>query len=63
MMLDYIVIGGAQAGLSIAYYLKSMNKEFLILDGEAEVGASWLNRWDSLKLFTPTEYNLSLIHI
>ena len=57
MMLDYIVIGGAQAGLSIAYHLKLMQKEFLILDGESEVGASWLNRWDSLKLFTPTEYN------
>ncbi|MGB1308165.1 MAG: flavin-containing monooxygenase, partial [Oceanihabitans sp.] len=24
---------------------------------EKEIGASWLNRWDSLKLFTPTEYN------
>lgn len=56
-MLEYIVIGGAQAGLSIAYHLKLMKKDFLILDGESEVGASWLNRWDSLKLFTPTEYN------
>ncbi|WP_422090582.1 flavin-containing monooxygenase [Tenacibaculum ovolyticum] len=56
-MLDYIIIGGAQAGLSMAYHLKKMDKEFLILDGEKEIGASWLNRWDSLKLFTPTEYN------
>jgi putative flavoprotein involved in K+ transport len=56
-MLDYVVIGAAQAGLSMAYHLKEMNKTFLILDGEKEVGASWLNRWDSLKLFTPTEYN------
>ncbi|WP_028887431.1 flavin-containing monooxygenase [Tenacibaculum ovolyticum] len=56
-MLDYIIIGGAQSGLSMAYHLKKMDKEFLILDGEKEIGASWLNRWDSLKLFTPTEYN------
>ncbi|GHC59354.1 putative flavoprotein involved in K+ transport [Ulvibacter litoralis] len=56
-MLDYVVIGGAQAGLSIAYHLKIMNKKFLVIDGEKEIGASWLNRWDSLKLFTPTEYN------
>ncbi|MFD2541771.1 flavin-containing monooxygenase [Lacinutrix gracilariae] len=56
-MLDYIIIGGAQAGLSMAYHLKILEKEFLILDGEKEIGASWLNRWDSLKLFTPTEYN------
>lgn len=56
-MLDYVVIGGAQAGLSMAYHLKQMNKKFIVLDGENEIGASWLNRWDSLKLFTPTEYN------
>ena len=56
-MLDYVIIGGAQAGLSIAYHLKTMDKKFIVLDGENEIGASWLNRWDSLKLFTPTEYN------
>lgn len=56
-MLDYVVIGGAQAGLSMAYHLKIMEKKFVVIDGENEIGASWLNRWDSLKLFTPTEYN------
>lgn len=56
-MLDYVVIGGAQAGLSMAYHLRKMDKKFIVLDGENEIGASWLNRWDSLKLFTPTEYN------
>jgi putative flavoprotein involved in K+ transport len=56
-MLDYVVIGGAQAGLAIAYHLKKMNKKFIVVDGENEIGASWLNRWDSLKLFTPTEFN------
>lgn len=56
-MLDYVVVGGAQAGLSIAYHLKRMGKEYVVVDGEQEIGASWLNRWDSLKLFTPTEYN------
>jgi putative flavoprotein involved in K+ transport len=56
-MLDYVVIGGAQAGLAMAYHLKKMKKKFIVVDGEKEIGASWLNRWDSLKLFTPTEYN------
>ena len=56
-MLEYVIIGGAQAGLAMAYHLKQMKKSFLILDGENEIGASWLNRWDSLTLFTPTEYN------
>jgi len=56
-MLDYVVVGAAQAGLSIAYHLKKMEKNYRVIDAEGEIGASWLNRWDSLKLFTPTEYN------
>jgi len=56
-MLDYIIIGAGQAGLAMAYHLKKSNKNFLIVDGDVEIGASWLNRWNSLKLFTPTEYN------
>ncbi|MFT5337087.1 MAG: putative flavoprotein involved in K+ transport [Luteibaculaceae bacterium] len=56
-MLDFVIIGAAQAGLSIAYHLKTSGKEFLVIDGGQEIGDSWLNRWDSLKLFTPTEYN------
>ena len=56
-MYDFIIIGAAQAGLSMAYRLKKQNRNFVILDKENEIGASWLNRWDSLKLFTPTEFN------
>ncbi|HET7360899.1 MAG TPA: NAD(P)/FAD-dependent oxidoreductase [Salinimicrobium sp.] len=56
-MFDFVVVGAAQAGLAMAYHLKKMGKEFLIVDKESEIGASWLNRWDSLKLFTPTEFN------
>lgn len=55
--LDYVVIGAAQAGLAMGYHLQKMNKNFIVIDGENEIGASWLNRWDSLKLFTSTEYN------
>ena len=56
-MLDFVIIGAAQAGLSIAYHLNKMNKTYLVVDGGNEIGSSWLSRWDSLKLFTPTEYN------
>lgn len=56
-MYDYIIIGGAQSGLAMAYYLKKMNANYLIVDGGGEIGESWLNRWNSLKLFTTTEYN------
>ena len=56
-MLDFVIVGGAQAGLSMAYYLNKLGKTYVIIDKEEEVGASWLNRWDSLKLFTPSEFN------
>ncbi|MGM0635633.1 MAG: flavin-containing monooxygenase [Bacteroidota bacterium] len=56
-MKDFIIIGAAQAGLSMAYQLKKLGYDYLILDKESEIGASWLNRWDSLKLFTPSEFN------
>lgn len=56
-MFDYIIIGAGQAGLAMAYQLKQTKENFLVLDSEDEIGASWLKRWDSLKLFTPTEFN------
>lgn len=56
-MKDFIIIGAGQAGLSMAYHLHSLGKEYLILDANSETGAPWLKRWDSLKLFTPTEFN------
>ena len=56
-MLDFVIVGGAQAGLSMAYYLNQLGKTYIIVDKEDEIGASWLNRWDSLKLFTPSEFN------
>lgn len=56
-MKDFIIIGAGQAGLSMAYYLKNQGKDYLVLDANSETGAPWLKRWDSLKLFTPTQFN------
>lgn len=56
-MKDYIVIGAGQSGLAIAYYLNKKNADYLIVDANSEIGAPWLKRWDSLKLFTPSEFN------
>jgi putative flavoprotein involved in K+ transport len=53
-----IVIGGGQAGLSVGYYLKKQRVPFLILDAHPNVGDAWRNRWDSLRLFTPSRYAL-----
>ena len=56
-MKDYIIIGAGQAGLAMAYYLRCNNLNYIIVDSNQEVGAPWLKRWDSLKLFTPSEFN------
>jgi len=56
-MLDTIIIGGGQAGLAAAYYLKQNSRNFIILDLHKEVGDSWRNRYDSLHLFTPRMFN------
>ena len=50
---DTIVIGAGQAGLAAGYHLAKRGKPFLILDFADRVGGSWVNRWDSLRLFTP----------
>jgi putative flavoprotein involved in K+ transport len=54
---DVIVIGAGQAGLAAGYYLKKAGARFTLFDAGAEIGESWMRRWDSLKLFTPAKYN------
>jgi putative flavoprotein involved in K+ transport len=54
---DTIVIGGGQAGLSTGYYLKRQERDFVILDAHERIGDSWRNRWDSLRLFTPAQFD------
>jgi putative flavoprotein involved in K+ transport len=50
-----IVIGGGQAGLAAGYYLSNHGEEFIILDENKRTGETWRNRWDSLRLFTPSQ--------
>lgn len=54
---DVIVIGGGQAGLAIAYYLRRDAIDFLILDAAERPGGAWLHAWDSLRLFSPASYS------
>jgi putative flavoprotein involved in K+ transport len=56
-VLDVIVVGAGQAGLAVAYHLDRKDAHFLVLDAGDEVGQAWRNRWDSLRLFTPAQYD------
>jgi putative flavoprotein involved in K+ transport len=55
--LDVLVIGAGQAGLALAWHLNRSHTRYLVVDAGPEVGHSWRSRWDSLRLFTPSQYD------
>jgi len=55
--LDVVVVGGSQAGLAMAWHLAQQGPRFVVLEAGPEVGHVWRSRWDSLKLFTPSQYD------
>ncbi|MDI2585839.1 NAD(P)/FAD-dependent oxidoreductase [Psychrobacillus sp. NEAU-3TGS] len=56
-ILDTIVIGGGQAGLTSGYHLQKRGLRFLILEASAQEGGSWPLYYDSLKLFSPAGFS------
>ena len=54
---DVVVIGGGQAGLATAWHLAQQGLRYVVLEANEELGGSWRTRWDSLKLFTPSEFD------
>jgi putative flavoprotein involved in K+ transport len=56
-VLDVVVVGGSQAGLAMAWHLAERGLRFVVLEAGPELGNTWRNRWDSLKLFTPAQYD------
>ncbi|MGB7567545.1 MAG: NAD(P)/FAD-dependent oxidoreductase [Chitinivibrionales bacterium] len=52
-----IIIGSGQAGLATAYHLSRLHEEYILLDSNARIGDSWRTRWDSLRLFTPSQHD------
>lgn len=49
-VLESIVIGAGQAGLSSSYHLKRLGIEHLVLDLNPEPGGAWQHRWSSLSM-------------
>jgi putative flavoprotein involved in K+ transport len=56
-LVDVVVVGGSQSGLAMAWHLQRQGLNFVVLEAGPEVGHVWRSRWDSLKLFTPAQYD------
>ena len=55
--IDYLVVGGGQAGLAVAYYLKQYGLDYLVAEAHPQIGDQWRHRWEGLSLFTPARYS------
>ncbi|MEJ2177981.1 MAG: NAD(P)/FAD-dependent oxidoreductase [Gammaproteobacteria bacterium] len=53
-LIDTIVVGGGQAGLSVSWYLTQAGREHIVLD-PGQIGDTWRNRWDSFCLVSPNK--------
>ncbi|MEX0428758.1 FAD-dependent oxidoreductase [Nocardioides sp. DS6] len=49
-ILDSVVIGAGQAGLSASYHLQRRGIDHVVLDADAAPGGAWQHRWDSLTM-------------
>lgn len=49
-LLDSLVIGAGQAGLSAAHHLARRGLGFVVLDANERPGGAWQHRWDSLRM-------------
>ena len=55
--LDVLVVGAGQSGLAVAWHLARNGSRFVVVDAATELGHAWRSRWDSLRLFSPSQYD------
>ena len=49
-VLDSVVIGAGQAGLSASHHLRRLGIDHLVLDANEAPGGAWQHRWDALTM-------------
>ncbi|WP_308290236.1 FAD-dependent oxidoreductase [Mumia sp. zg.B53] len=49
-LVDVVVIGAGQAGLSAAYHLQRLGASFVVLDANPAPGGAWQHRWRTLTM-------------
>lgn len=55
--IDTLIIGAGQSGLAASRELTRRNIENVVLERHAQPGDVWRDRWDSLRLFTPSRFD------
>ena len=59
--VDVAVIGGGQAGLATAFYLRraglAPGRDFVVLDAADRPGGAWPRTWEGLRLFSPAGFS------
>ena len=55
--IDTLVIGAGQAGLAAGYHLQRRGISFVILEASSRIGDNWRRQWDTLKLYSPAQYD------
>jgi putative flavoprotein involved in K+ transport len=55
--IETVVIGAGQAGLATGYHLQRHDRPFVILDASSRVGDNWRQQWDTLRLYSPAQYD------
>ena len=55
--VETVIIGAGQAGLATAYHLKKRGRDCVVLDRNQRIGDNWRQQWDSLRLYSPAQYD------
>lgn len=55
--VETLIIGAGQAGLATARNLQLSGRPCLIVDANDRVGDGWRRQWDTLKLYSPAQYD------
>lgn len=53
--IDVLVVGAGHGGLAAAYEFGDRGRDVVLVDAAERIGASWRERYDSLRLFTPVQ--------
>jgi len=55
--IETVIVGAGQAGLATAYHLTRRGRPCVVLDANPRVGDNWRRQWDTLKLYSPAQYD------